>query len=147
MGCHSYYYAILYFSLKGAVINICSAAGEFPMLYVQMYSGTKAFVNFFSSCLRTECAGTGVDVQCVLPYLVATKMISGARAPGKSTVMVPEPGVYVRHALRTLGVCPRTHGYWPHALQAYVIGCLPTWFVERHILSLVTLKYVPPFAK
>ena len=112
---------------KGLVLNISSASGQFPVPLLQIYSSTKAFVDFFSTCLRNECSGSGVDVQCVLPFYVATKM-SRIRKPN---MMVPSPGDYVRQALGTLGVYSRSQGCWTHALQAYLMGHIPTWITEK----------------
>ena len=112
---------------KGLVVNVSSASGQFPVPLLQIYSSTKAFVDFFSTCLRNECAGNGVDVQCVLPFYVATKM-SRIRKPN---MMAPSPGSYVRQTFGTLGVYSRTQGYWTHVLQAYFMGLIPSWITEK----------------
>lgn len=117
---------------KGLVVNMSSASGQFPVPLLQIYSSTKAFVDFFSTCLRIECAGSGVDVQCALPFYVATKM-SRIRKPN---MMTPSPGDYVRQSLGTLGVYSRSQGCWTHALQAYLMGHIPAWICEK-----ITFKF------
>ena len=111
---------------KGAIVNISSLSGQIPIPFLQVYSATKSFVDFFSSCLRQEYAGKGVDIQCVMPMYVSTKL-SGLVQP---SITKPSPETYVRQALGVLGVHCRTQGYWAHALQSYCIASLPTWLTE-----------------
>ena len=122
---------------KGAIVNISSFSGQMPVLFLQVYSATKSFVDFFSSCLRQECAGKGVDVQCVMPMYVSTKM-SGV----PPSISSPSPEAYVRQALGVLGVHCRTQGYWAHALQAYWIAALPTWLLEWIMLQSLKSRVV-----
>ena len=107
---------------KGAIVNISSFAGQIPVPFLQVYSATKSFIDFFSSCLRQEYADKGVDVQCLLPVYVSTKM--SCLSPSFDT---PSSETYVRQALGVLGIHCRTQGYWAHALQAYVLTSLPIW--------------------
>ena len=118
---------------KGAIVNISSLSGQIPIPFLQVYSVTKTFVDFFSSCLRQEYAGKGIDVQCVMPMYVSTKL-SGLVEP---SITKPSPETYVRQALGVLGVHCRTQGYWAHALQSHCIASLPTclreWMFVRYL--------------
>jgi uncharacterized protein len=64
---------------KGAIINVSSRLGLSGVLTApQMpkratYGGTKSFINTFSQLLATELAGTGVQVQALLPGVVRTE--------------------------------------------------------------------------
>lgn len=54
-------------------------------------------------------------MQSLLPGSVASE-----GDDGRSIItgwLVPQPHVYARHALSTLGISHRTTGYWPHMLQ------------------------------
>jgi short-subunit dehydrogenase len=68
----------------GAIINIGSVVAVAPELLNGVYGGTKAFVLAFSQSLRHELAGTGVNVQVVLPGATATPLWSLAGRPIES---------------------------------------------------------------
>lgn len=112
---------------RGAVVNISSASGSFPCPLLAVYSASKAFMDFFSLSLSQEYAASGVHVQSVVPFYVASKM-SKMRA-GYAT---PTPGTYARAALNKLGYERRTNGYWVHALMATVIALLPSAVVDHY---------------
>jgi short-subunit dehydrogenase len=65
----------------GAIINIASIVAVAPELLNGVYGGTKAFVLAFSQNLHHELAGTGVDVQVVLPGATATDFWAVAGTP------------------------------------------------------------------
>ncbi|NXL86211.1 DHB12 reductase, partial [Alectura lathami] len=106
---------------KGVILNISSAAGLYPTPLLTLYSGTKAFVDYFSRGLHAEYKSKGIIVQSVLPYFVATKM-SKIRRP---TFSKPSPETYVRAAIGTVGLQSQTNGCLPHALTAWLFSFLP----------------------
>lgn len=59
---------------SGLIINIGSVVALAPELLNGAYSGTKAYVQNFSTSLKNELAGTGVTVQVVLPGATATPL-------------------------------------------------------------------------
>jgi short-subunit dehydrogenase len=59
---------------KGLIINIGSVVALAPELLNGVYSGSKAFVQNFSTALKNELAGKGVTVQVVLPGATATPL-------------------------------------------------------------------------
>jgi short-subunit dehydrogenase len=59
---------------KGLIINIGSVVALAPELLNGTYSGTKAYVQNFSTSLKNELAGKGVTVQVVLPGATATPL-------------------------------------------------------------------------
>ncbi|HEY5858111.1 MAG TPA: SDR family oxidoreductase [Aldersonia sp.] len=61
----------------GQVINISSLSGEVAIPGGATYSATKHAVLGFSDAVRGELRGTGVEISCVLPTLVNTRMITG----------------------------------------------------------------------
>nr|CAD1820334.1 unnamed protein product [Ananas comosus var. bracteatus] len=73
---------------RGAVVNIGSASGtalpSFP--FHAIYSATKAYVDQLSKSLNVEYKDKGIDVQCQIPFYVATKMISA-----KGSFFAPDP--------------------------------------------------------
>jgi uncharacterized protein len=58
----------------GLIINIGSVVALAPELLNGVYSGTKAFVQNFSTALRNELVDKGVTVQVVLPGATATPL-------------------------------------------------------------------------
>ncbi len=52
---------------RGAIINITSLAGTFPIPFMAAYSAAKAALSIFSQCLRLELAGASVRVVDVRP--------------------------------------------------------------------------------
>lgn len=58
---------------SGAIVNIASIVALGPEILNGVYGGTKAFVLAFSLSLHKELAGSGVQVQAVLPGATATE--------------------------------------------------------------------------
>ncbi|XP_057605809.1 very-long-chain 3-oxoacyl-CoA reductase-like [Hippopotamus amphibius kiboko] len=108
---------------KGAILNISSASGMYPVPLLTLYSATKAFVDFFSQCLHEEYKSKGIFVQSVLPFYVATKLAK-IRKP---TLDKPSSETFVKSAIKTVGVQSRTNGYLIHSLMASVFSILPSW--------------------
>ncbi|XP_030056666.1 very-long-chain 3-oxoacyl-CoA reductase [Microcaecilia unicolor] len=106
---------------KGVILNVSSASALYPVPLLTIYSATKAFVDFFSRGLHAEYKSKGIIVQSVLPFYVATKM-SKIRKP---TWDKPSPEVYVRSALRTVGLESQTNGYLAHAIMGWITTLLP----------------------
>jgi uncharacterized protein len=65
----------------GLIINIGSVVALAPELLNGTYSGTKAYVQNFSTSLKNELAGKGVTVQVVLPGATATPLWEKAGVP------------------------------------------------------------------
>lgn len=57
---------------KGAIINIGSASGFFPVPYMATYAATKAFVISFSEALAEEVKDNGVRIVCACPGATST---------------------------------------------------------------------------
>ena len=57
---------------RGAIINVASVAGFFPMPRGSMYSATKAFLVSLSESLSMELSGHGIRVQALCPGMTHT---------------------------------------------------------------------------
>lgn len=66
---------------NGLIINIGSVVALAPELLNGVYSGTKAYVQNFSTALKNDLAGKGVTVQVVLPGATATPLWDKAGVP------------------------------------------------------------------
>lgn len=60
---------------NGLVLNIGSFSSIVPSPMLATYSGTKAFVDTFSTALAEEVKNHGVTVQCINPYFVVSGII------------------------------------------------------------------------
>uniref|UniRef100_A0A8C9Q689 Very-long-chain 3-oxoacyl-CoA reductase n=1 Tax=Spermophilus dauricus TaxID=99837 RepID=A0A8C9Q689_SPEDA len=117
---------------KGAILNISSASGMFPVPLLAIYSATKAFVDFFSQCLHEEYRSKGIFVQSVLPYYVATKLAK-IRKP---TWDKPSSETFVKSAIKTVGLQSRTNGYLIHSLMGSINSILPSWIYLKISMGL-----------
>jgi hypothetical protein len=66
---------------RGTIVNIASIVAVAPEVLNGVYGGTKAFVLAFSQNLHHELAGSGVQVQVVLPGATATDFWDIAGTP------------------------------------------------------------------
>ncbi|KAM9768769.1 very-long-chain 3-oxoacyl-CoA reductase [Dama dama] len=131
---------------KGVILNISSATGMYPVPLLTIYSATKAFVDFFSQCLHEEYKSKGIFVQSVLPYYVATKLAK-IRKP---TLDKPSSETFVKSAIKTIGMQPRTNGYFIHSLMASVVSILPSWLyfkVTMNVNKSVRAHYLKKMKK
>jgi len=118
---------------KGIIINVGSAAGLIPIgdpLY-SVYSGTKAYVDFFSKSLNLEYKSKGVIIENHVPYFVVSKL-SKIR---KASLGTPTPGAYAASALAKIGYAASVVPFWAHAAQHWVLTSLPTFIVSKIVLS------------
>ncbi|KAL7171644.1 hypothetical protein ACSBR2_036326 [Camellia fascicularis] len=108
---------------RGAIVNVGSGAAivvpSHPLYAV--YAATKAYIELFSRCISLEYKQHGIDVQCQIPLLVATKMASIKR----SSFFIPSPETYSKASLRAIGYEQISIPYWPHSLQCILIRALP----------------------
>ncbi|XP_069692878.1 very-long-chain 3-oxoacyl-CoA reductase [Periplaneta americana] len=119
---------------KGVIINVSSTAALIPSPLLTVYGASKAYIQKFSKDLACEYGKRGIVIQCILPGYIATKMSKIK----KSTWMAPAPEVFVRKALRTVGVQEATTGYFPHTMMVCAINVMENispsfarWLVKR----------------
>uniref|UniRef100_A0AAX7UTT3 Hydroxysteroid (17-beta) dehydrogenase 12b n=1 Tax=Astatotilapia calliptera TaxID=8154 RepID=A0AAX7UTT3_ASTCA len=121
------------FRKKGAILNISSASGMYPVPLLTVYSASKAFVDFFSRGLQAEYKNKGIIIQSVLPFFVATKLSKIRRA----TLDKPSPERYVASQLNTVGLQTQTNGYLPHAIMGWVTtALLPAKILNSHVMGM-----------
>lgn len=109
---------------KGLILTMGSFAGVMPTPYLATYSGSKAFLQHWSSSLASELKPHGVDVQFVVSYLVTTAMSKVRR----TSMLIPNPKQFVRAALGKIGLntgesFPNTYTpWWSHAVFKWIIA-------------------------
>lgn len=107
---------------RGLILTMGSFGGLGPTPLLATYSGSKAFLQQWSTALGAELKGTGVDVELVLSYLVTTSM-SKIR---KTSLFIPNPRNFVKVTLAKLGrsggaqkIAYTSTPFWGHALMQW----------------------------
>ncbi|KAI9651295.1 hypothetical protein NHQ30_001333 [Ciborinia camelliae] len=107
---------------RGLILTMGSFGGWLPTPLLATYSGSKAFLQQWSTSLGSELKGTGVDVELVLSYLVTTAM-SKIRRP---SLFIPNPRNFVKNTLAKVGrsggaqkMAYTSTPYWGHALMQW----------------------------
>ncbi|AQZ14966.1 IFA38 (YBR159W) [Zygosaccharomyces parabailii] len=109
---------------RGLILTMGSFGGLIPTPLLATYSGSKSFLQGWSSALAGELKEKNVDVELILSYLVTSAMSKVKR----SSAMIPNPKCFVRSTLSSVG---RRCGaqerfatmtpFWSHALYHFVI--------------------------
>ena len=114
---------------KGLILTMGSFGGLLPTPLLATYSGSKAFLQQWSTALGAEVAPHGITVELVQSYLITTAMSKIRRA----SLFVPSPRTYVRSVLSKVGRTGGAQGfsytstpYWSHAIMQWVMLALPS---------------------
>ncbi|CAM0913951.1 unnamed protein product [Alopecurus aequalis] len=122
---------------RGTIVNIGSgstlALPSFPLYSV--YAGTKRYVAEFSRSLSVEYKGKGIDVQCQVPFLVGTAMVSSAIKANFFSLFVPTPESYAHAAVRWIGHGSMCVPYVAHTLQWWFSGIIPEFVRDKYRLQ------------
>ena len=109
---------------RGLILTMASFGGVTPTPLLATYSGSKAFLQYWSSSLGAELAPSGVKVQLVQSYLVTSAM-SKIR---KASMLIPNPKDFVRSALAKVGRSGGSQGiastctpYWSHGFMHWAL--------------------------
>jgi 17beta-estradiol 17-dehydrogenase / very-long-chain 3-oxoacyl-CoA reductase len=113
---------------KGLILTMGSFGGLLPTPLLATYSGSKAFLQQWSTALGGELAGSGIDVELVISYLVTTAM-SKIR---KTSLFIPNPRNFVKAVLGKVGrsggaqnMAHTSTPFWGHALMQ--------WWIENTV--------------
>lgn len=113
---------------RGLILTMGSFGGLVPTPLLATYSGSKAFLQQWSSALGTEVAPYNVTVELVQSYLVTSAM-SKIRKP---TALVPTPRVFVEAVLDKVGRSGGAQGFahtsTPYSMHAFMQWALGTSF-------------------
>ena len=107
---------------RGLILTMGSFGGLLPTPLLATYSGSKAFLQQWSTALGSELAPKGITVELVQSYLVTSAM-SKIRKP---SMFVPTPKQFVRAVLSKVGRAGGAHGwaytstpFWSHAVMQW----------------------------
>lgn len=109
---------------KGLILTMGSFGGLTPTPLLATYSGSKAFLQQWSTALAAELKGTGVAVHFIQAYLITSAMSKIKRA----STTVPSERDFVSSALNKIGRRGGSVGYaysgspyWSHAVAAFLV--------------------------
>ena len=122
---------------RGLILTMGSFGGLLPTPLLATYSGSKAFLQQWSSALGSELASHNITVQLVQSYLVTSAM-SKIRRPSAA---IPNPRRFVRSVLAKVGRSGGAQGwaytstpYWVHGIMqwglAATVGVTGSWVVR-----------------
>jgi len=109
---------------QGLILTMASFGGIMPTPLLATYSGSKAFLQQWSTALASELQPKGIKVQLVQSYLVTSAMSKIRR----SSLLVPTPKQFVSAALGKIGRSGGAQGilgtstpYWAHGIMHWAI--------------------------
>lgn len=112
---------------RGLILTMGSFGGLLPTPLLATYSGSKAFLQQWSSALGSELESYGITVELVQAYLITSAM-SKVR---KTTASIPDPRAFVKATLSKIGRNGGSPGYayssspyWSHGLMAWFLTCV-----------------------
>ncbi|XP_044130955.1 very-long-chain 3-oxoacyl-CoA reductase-B-like isoform X1 [Bufo gargarizans] len=105
---------------RGLIINLSSELGCHPYPLINIYSATKAFVDYFSRALNIEYKSKGITVQSVMPLMVSTNMTENV----PTNILMKTAEDFAREALNTVGYAHRTSGCLSHSIQSYILNLI-----------------------
>ena len=110
---------------RGLVLTMGSFGGLLPTPFLATYSGSKAFLQYWSTAVGAEVAPYGVQMELVQSYLVTSAMSKIRRA----SMTIPTPKSFVRSVLGKVGRSGGAQGFaysstpfWSHAVMQWALG-------------------------
>ncbi|OJJ01067.1 hypothetical protein ASPVEDRAFT_149945 [Aspergillus versicolor CBS 583.65] len=112
---------------RGLILTMGSFGGLVPTPLLATYSGSKAFLQQWSTALGSELQPHGITVELVQAYLITSAM-SKIR---KTSALIPNPRSFVQATLSKIGnnggsptYAYSSSPYWSHGLVAYLATCV-----------------------
>jgi 17beta-estradiol 17-dehydrogenase / very-long-chain 3-oxoacyl-CoA reductase len=109
---------------RGLILTMGSFGGFLPTPLLATYSGSKAFLQHWSTALGAELKPHGVHTQLVIGYLITSAM-SKARKP---SMMIPTPQRFVKATLDKINIKGTAGGmvgtitpFWSHGVMHWAI--------------------------
>lgn len=96
----------------GHIVNVASVAAKIAFPGAATYAASKSGVLGFSEAIRAELRGTGVEVSCVMPGLVATELAKGIAVKGYQPITADDVAAAIVRTLRR----PRFEVYAPRSV-------------------------------
>mgnify|MGYP002142242504 CR=1 FL=1 len=130
-------------ALRSGIVNLSSILGILPSPFSPIYGASKAFNRVFSRSLSAEYYQKGVDVLCVSPGMVASRLTGFTR--GNMVCSEARPTATI--ALNALGAAVEVLPHPIHGitmLPTMAIGLLPAWLQTLFYAIIMRLLPKPP---
>uniref|UniRef100_A0A8R1I6H0 Uncharacterized protein n=1 Tax=Caenorhabditis japonica TaxID=281687 RepID=A0A8R1I6H0_CAEJA len=111
----------------GQIVVLSSSQGIRPIPMLAAYCATKALMTFLCESIDREYST--INVQCLIPALVATKMTYYTE--GSTFVVTPEN--FCHQAVGSIGLTKKTAGCLNHELQMLGFHFFP-WTILKYII-------------
>lgn len=112
---------------RGLILTMGSFGGLLPTPLLATYSGSKAFLQQWSSALGSELEPYGITVELVQAYLIVSAMSKIRRA----SAAIPDPRSFVKAVLSKIGrnggsptYAYSSSPYWSHGVMAWFLTCI-----------------------
>ncbi|KAL3469065.1 hypothetical protein BJX99DRAFT_88509 [Aspergillus californicus] len=112
---------------RGLILTMGSFGGLLPTPLLATYSGSKAFLQQWSTALGSELQPHGITVELVQAYLITSAMSKIRR----TSALIPNPRAFVKATLSKIGnnggsptYAYSSSPYWSHGLVAYLATCV-----------------------
>ncbi|PYI08221.1 ketoreductase [Aspergillus sclerotiicarbonarius CBS 121057] len=112
---------------RGLVLTMGSFGGLLPTPLLATYSGSKAFLQQWSTSLGSELEPYGITVELVQAYLITSAMSKIRR----TSATIPDPRSFVKSVLTKIGrnggsptYAYSSSPYWSHGLMAWFLTCV-----------------------
>ncbi|OJJ46781.1 hypothetical protein ASPZODRAFT_2030911 [Penicilliopsis zonata CBS 506.65] len=112
---------------RGLILTLGSFSALLPTPLLATYSGSKGFLQMWSSSLGSELEPYGVTVELVQAYLITSAMSKIRRA----SATIPTPRAFVQATLAKIGrnggspsYAYTSSPYWSHGLMAWFLTCV-----------------------
>lgn len=112
---------------RGLILTMGSFGGLLPTPLLATYSGSKAFLQQWSTALGSELEQHGITVELVQAYLITSAMSKVRR----TTALIPDPRSFVQSVLAKIGrnggspsYAYSSSPYWSHGIMAWFLTCI-----------------------
>lgn len=116
----------------GGILSLSSLSCRVHAPMLATYAATKSFNKTFSEALSVEARPYNVDVTCVSPGMVVSKM-SGRKKPAFDC---PSAAAMAKQTLNKLGATSLTWGHINHGIMGAVLDAVPAMIMDGYILGL-----------
>jgi len=116
---------------RGAIVNISSGSAMYTMPLLAEYAAAKSYIEKFTLALNAEYGNKGIQVQCQIPFYVATKL-----AKMRRSFTVPSADEFATMGLKFIGQSEAVVSpFWVHGLMGCLLDHLPTPVVSKIMMS------------
>jgi 17beta-estradiol 17-dehydrogenase / very-long-chain 3-oxoacyl-CoA reductase len=117
---------------RGYIVNMSSGSAWNACPLLSQYAATKSYVEQFTASMHEEYSSKGIHFQVQSPLFVSTKLAKIRNA----SLTVPSPKKFAQTSVAHIGYEVSVSPYWAHALQLHVMSKLPTFVVNKIVMSM-----------